>query len=364
MNKKEKSKLEKAQDKAQIYVNKVNEKIEELGKNTENLNNQLNSIQDLFDEIRNVPKSQSQQYKKYKKIQLKWKKQAEKIEKDFNEAMVKQAGTKAAGAGLGVAVASLGPTAAMGIATTFGVASTGTAISALHGIAATNAALAWLGGGTLAAGGGGIAAGKFILGMAGPVGWTIAAVAIVSSSAFYLMSKKKKERIEEIFTLISERDNKQYKLAIVEINERIKRIQNECEELKLANETIKTFGKDYDRMSEAQQYQLGTFVNLMKASTQLLVEPIIGLQPKYSEKNYDDYCKWKKRGTDEIDYKLYKKSIIYFANLLYKIKIDDNDKDLLFSVFKKNTELLQSLELTKSEFKREFFDWVWEALYF
>ena len=50
-----------------------------------------------------------------------------------------------------------------GIATTFGVASTGTAISTLSGAAATNAALAWLGGGALAAGGGGMAAGEAFL---------------------------------------------------------------------------------------------------------------------------------------------------------------------------------------------------------
>lgn len=36
---------------------------------------------------------------------------------------------------LGIAVATMGPTAAMGVATTFGVASTGTAISALSGAA-------------------------------------------------------------------------------------------------------------------------------------------------------------------------------------------------------------------------------------
>ena len=66
----------------------------------------------------------------------------------------------AAGAGLGVAVVTMGPTVAMGVATTFGVASTGTAISTLSGAAATNAALAWLGGGALAAGGGGMAAGE------------------------------------------------------------------------------------------------------------------------------------------------------------------------------------------------------------
>lgn len=52
----------------------------------------------------------------------------------------------------------------------FGAASTGTAISTLSGVAATNATLAWLGGGALAAGGGGMALGSTILGglVAGP----------------------------------------------------------------------------------------------------------------------------------------------------------------------------------------------------
>ena len=59
----------------------------------------------------------------------------------------------------------------------FGAASTGTAISTLSGAAATNATLAWLGGGSIAAGGGGVAAGTLALGAlaAGPAllvaGW-------------------------------------------------------------------------------------------------------------------------------------------------------------------------------------------------
>ena len=49
-------------------------------------------------------------------------------------------------------------------------ASTGTAISTLSGVAATNATLAWLGGGSLAAGGWGMAGGMMVLGgiVAGP----------------------------------------------------------------------------------------------------------------------------------------------------------------------------------------------------
>jgi hypothetical protein len=51
-----------------------------------------------------------------------------------------------------------------------GTASTGTAISGLSGVALTNATLAWLGGGSLAAGGGGMALGTIVLGSlaAGP----------------------------------------------------------------------------------------------------------------------------------------------------------------------------------------------------
>ncbi|NOL49260.1 hypothetical protein [Pelistega europaea] len=86
-----------------------------------------------------------------------------------------------ASAGLGVAGgATSGALAAYGAYSgvmLLGTASTGTAIGTLSGAAATNAALAWLGGGSIAAGGGGIAAGTMALGAlaAGPAlavaGW-------------------------------------------------------------------------------------------------------------------------------------------------------------------------------------------------
>lgn len=50
------------------------------------------------------------------------------------------------------------------LVSSLGSASTGTAIATLNGAAATNATLAWFGGGSLAAGGGGIAAGTAVLG--------------------------------------------------------------------------------------------------------------------------------------------------------------------------------------------------------
>lgn len=107
---------------------------------------------------------------------------------------------KVAGAGVvaGTAVATFGPTAAMAFATTFGTAATGTAISALSGAAATNAALAWLGGGAIAAGGGGMSAGTAILGMFGPIGWAIGGVTIGATGlGLALNNKKKVKKIDE-----------------------------------------------------------------------------------------------------------------------------------------------------------------------
>ncbi|MCM1210237.1 MAG: hypothetical protein NC318_01395 [Blautia sp.] len=70
----------------------------------------------------------------------------------------------------GVAGGAFAAFGAYSAAATFGTASTGTAISALSGIAAKNATLAFFGGGSLAAGGLGMAGGTAVLGglVAGP----------------------------------------------------------------------------------------------------------------------------------------------------------------------------------------------------
>ncbi|BDA80179.1 hypothetical protein LPTSP3_g31090 [Leptospira kobayashii] len=68
----------------------------------------------------------------------------------------------------------------------FGVASTGTAIGSLSGIAATNAILAWFGGGSIAAGGGGMLIGSFV------VGGIIAVPTIAITGIFQHLSANKK----------------------------------------------------------------------------------------------------------------------------------------------------------------------------
>lgn len=120
----------------------TNGKIAELGNQTSNIYDELTTIQSLFDAIKNVPSDKQLEYQELEEIRLNWKQLAVNIEADYKNATATNTGKSAASVGAGVAVATLGPTAAMGIATTFGVASTGTAISTLTGAAATNAALA------------------------------------------------------------------------------------------------------------------------------------------------------------------------------------------------------------------------------
>ena len=364
MKGKKKSKLQLAQDKAQAAINKTNETIEVLGEHTSSLYQALTDIQVLFDKIRNVPNEKKLQYEELKKIRLNWKQQAEKIEKDYKEAAVKNAGAGAAGAGLGVAVVTMGPTVAMGVATTFGVASTGTAISALSGAAATNAALAWLGGGALAVGGGGMAAGEAFLTLAGPVGWAIAGVSLVASGLMFWKSSSDRKHLEEVFIAISERDVKSYELAIVELNERISRITDESAKLQEAIDNIQTFGLDYNAMTEAQQYELGAYVNLMLASTQLLINPIKGLMPKFSEEDYLAYSNWSDRKSKKDQYDEYKELIISLANLLYKVELNDRDEKLLWKSLRKNKKMLKSMDISKKEFDKDLMSAILEALSF
>lgn len=93
------------------------------------------------------------------------------------------------GAGTGLAAGALAAFGAYGSVGMFAAASTGTAISSLAGAAATNATLAWLGGGSLAAGGFGMAGGAAVL------GGIVAAPAILVAGVF--MESKASEALTE-----------------------------------------------------------------------------------------------------------------------------------------------------------------------
>ncbi len=383
---KEKTQFEKVQDKVQQTIFVVNEKIRVLGTHLETLNIALMDIQEKFDMIQNIPNEEKIRYEELKQIRLNWKKQVDEITKKYEE--IKKEGSNVAGGvagvgvGAGVAVAALGPGVAMGIATVFGVASTGTAVSALSGAAAANAALAWLGGGALAAGGGGMVAGEAFLALMGPIGLAIAGVGVIAGGLLFWKNKNDQKCLENLFIRISNRDLKSFELAINELNDRIKQIDNGNIELKFAIRVIPNLGLDYNKMTEEEQQELKKYIHLMVLCTQLLVDPIKELQPKYTEKDFDKYIKHTPKKYKEWHissqninissfesygrkiFEEYKKLNVTLANLLYKININETEKKLLWKSFRNNEKFLESMSITKKNFNIDIFDTVLEALNF
>jgi len=106
----------------------------------------------------------------------------------------------------GGALAGLGAYGSVGLLAS---ASTGTAISSLSGVAATNATLAWLGGGSLAAGGFGMTGGMIALGgiVAGP------ALAIGG----FILASKAEEALTKAHQYDAEVDEAIAKMELVEV---------------------------------------------------------------------------------------------------------------------------------------------------
>lgn len=128
------------------------------------LSSNMTEFLDTFQKIKNVDFRDSEGLEELQKFHV--------DEKTFVEmrALVNFAGSLAGGTVVGSASGALVALGAYGAAQTLAVASTGTAISTLSGAAASNATLAFFGGGSLASGGLGMAGGMAVLGglVAGP----------------------------------------------------------------------------------------------------------------------------------------------------------------------------------------------------
>jgi hypothetical protein len=128
------------------------------------LNSTMTEFLDCFQKIKNVDFKDTEGLDELRKMHI--------DEHDFQEmrTLVNFAGSLAGGAVAGTAGGALAAFGAYGAAQALAFASTGTAIASLSGAAATNATLAFFGGGSLAAGGLGMAGGTAVLGglVAGP----------------------------------------------------------------------------------------------------------------------------------------------------------------------------------------------------
>ena len=149
----------------------------------------------------------------------------------------------------------------LGFVGTFGAASTGTAISSLSGAAATNATLAFLGGGSLATGGGGMALGSSVLG-----GITIIPAAIILSNQFAKQAEESLTVATKYYAEVCEEvENIDYQILVLTkaINIQIEEIYSTIEKIqKIYNQ--KVYPKLLEMFNKNKNFQ--GFVNYKTCS--------------------------------------------------------------------------------------------------
>ncbi len=176
----------------------------------------------------------------------------------------------------GAALGTAGGFAASGATTAavmaLGTASTGTAISTLSGVAATNATLAALGGGSLAAGGGGMALGSAILG-----GATLGVGLLVGGIIFSITGSNITDKADQAWKTMLENERKideackylqslklnaeAYNLTLIDLNLKYRSLMRE------ATEAL----KNYECQGQVQWYSLSNRHKLLIENLVLIV---------------------------------------------------------------------------------------------
>lgn len=234
-------------------------------------------VQRVVNSIANTPKEFDTELGKIGKELLKFNETEEYARKAYH-ASLKAGVNIVGGAATGLGVAAMAPTALMSIATTFGTASTGTAISALSGAAAQKAAIAWIGrifAGFAVKEGAGLAAGQAFLALAGPIGLGISAVS-TGISLISLTNKNKEladNAVKEAKEIAKARE------ALDEATEKVKALKAKTELLfedmnKQRNRITEFMNLDYGSIGDEDKLFMGTLVNNTLSLSVLLNETI------------------------------------------------------------------------------------------
>ncbi|MFI6869136.1 hypothetical protein [Nocardia sp. NPDC050406] len=227
-------------------------------------------VEQLVNSIANTPKSFDTDFDEIEVHRKRFLHAEDFAQKELEAARVSAAGA-GAGFAAGTAVAGLAPSAAMWVATTFGTASTGTAISTLSGAAASQAALAWLGGGALAAGGGGTAAGTTLLALAGPIGWTVAGATLLASIALFAKKRFENREAKHEALIAIKRNATLVEGMDAQIEDLLQRTTLLREGLvKSYSEALVHFRADFHLLTPAERSALAALVNNAKSCATML----------------------------------------------------------------------------------------------
>ena len=264
--------LKKAESTYKRLGEKANQLALDLYASRKSAAKDIDRIEQYINTLANTPKEFVKEISEVK-LNIKEFNDAVRIEEENASNNIKGGATAGVGVGLGGAIATLGPTAAMAIATTYGTASTGVAIAALSGAAQTSAAVAWLGGGALTAGGGGMAAGQAFLALAGPVGWIVGGVLVVGGGSFAAYKNKKATQDAHDKSLVLLK-------KINELRPKLKKMEKLLEDTDTLRKGLRTtimvntYPKDYQEFTETQKENLAALINNARSMGVLINERI------------------------------------------------------------------------------------------
>ena len=190
----------------------------------------------------------------------------------------------------GVGAGALAAFGAYSATMTFAAASTGTAIASLSGVAATNATLAFLGGGSLAAGGLGMAGGMAVLGglVAGPALAVMGFVALGASSkklddAYSNLAEARKvsEELEtlRVSTNFIRRRTQMFERLLIRVDSLYSEAIDKLEEV------VNEFGSDYSSYSEDAKKVVASNIKLTQTIKAILDTPILTDNGSISEES-------------------------------------------------------------------------------
>lgn len=249
--------------------------IDNLGKRKiEILNESIKPFISEFEKLKNVELSESKGLNELQKIVLDQKEFTEL--KELQSMATSMAGGIASGAMAG-AITAFG---AYGAAGALATASTGTAIASLSGAAATNATLAFFGGGSLAVGGLGMAGGTAVLGglVAGPalavLGVVVGAKASANLEKAYSNLAKAREFREEMDAASSlcieiRKRSAMFNRFLVSLNSIFEPLVYEMTKI------IKTKGTNYRKFSEHEKKVVAEAMAMAGAIKAILDTPIL-----------------------------------------------------------------------------------------
>lgn len=279
--------VEEAKERITSCKDSSGESLKALGaKKVHVLNGNVKRFVDIFSQIKNVDFRNTPGLEDFSRFRI------DAQDLSGLREMSNLAGTFVSGTMTGTAMGALTAFGAYSGAMAFGAASTGTAIATLSGAAATNATLAFLGGGSLAAGGLGMAGGMAVL------GGIVAAPALAVLGLFMGSSAKKnlsnahsnlaeakkfREEMETASVLCNgiRRRAYMFERLLIRLHIMLGSANNGMQS------AIDTYGTDYRNFSQDAKKTVGAAASLAKAVKTILDTPILTEDGKLTPESLD-----------------------------------------------------------------------------